>query len=632
MTRRRAGMILVVLAMAAAVGPAWAAYSLSVSTFAEASGRAAAGTYEMDFTLGQASPVGSGAAEGFGLTSGILPALADASPPVIFHAPVALAAAGAAVAVEADVEDPGSGVDSVVLHYREGGLAVLRTLPMQRTAGTHYTADIPAQAVTERGLAYYIEATDGMGNKSRVPVHAPDSLQNLPVYSPALTSDINLPAREYRMVSIPGTPTAPSADSVLVDDYGPYDRKAWRLGRWRAAEACTTGCYDEYPDIEDFAPGRAFWLILDSPRMFDLSCISTDASRPCLVRLARGWNQIGTPYAFSTRWSDAWVVFAGERLAIGAEHIVGADTILVEDNLIAYDGAYEGFRTHLGAWSGYWVYNASTAEVDIAFPPVMSVGGGLEAVAPGGDLDALFAVRISRPGEGGPAARAVCYAGLADDARDGWDTHDLHSPPPIGDGVTAVFRRDDWGGLSGDYMTDIRGVRGEGQVWAITVEARPPGYVAVETGILLDPPGGWRLALYDRARGVKIAAGEPYVLEAHGRVELELVAGTERFIAGEEAQSGMDLATRLLSVMPNPFAGKVTISFHLGSPQRVSVTVYDIEGGVVANPVDEVLDAGVHSRTWDGATSAGRPAAAGVYFLRMVAGDTAETAKIVRLK
>ena len=42
--------------------------------------------------------------------------------------------------------------------------------------GGTFSAELPPSAVTERGLLYYIEATDNAGNVSRYPRGAPDSL------------------------------------------------------------------------------------------------------------------------------------------------------------------------------------------------------------------------------------------------------------------------------------------------------------------------------------------------------------------------------------------------------------------------------------------------------------------------
>ena len=100
--------------------------------------------------------------------------------------------------------------------------------------GSSFSASIPPSAVTERGILYYIEAADSAGNVSRYPASAPDSIVDVRVWFEDLPSGFEIPAGEYRMVSLPGSADA-SPDLVLADDLGNYDKKAWRLGRWSQA-------------------------------------------------------------------------------------------------------------------------------------------------------------------------------------------------------------------------------------------------------------------------------------------------------------------------------------------------------------------------------------------------------------
>ena len=70
---------------------------------------------------------------------------------------------------------------------------------------------------------------------------------------------------------------------------------------------------------------------------------------------------------------------------------------------------------------------------------------------------------------------------------------------------------------------------------------------------------------------------------------------------------------------PNPFTGSTTIRFELPQRSKVSLVIYDVMGRVVASLVDGAVDPGFHVETWSGRSREGQPAAAGVYFVRMVA-------------
>jgi hypothetical protein len=91
-------------------------------------------------------------------------------------------------------------------------------------------------------------------------------------------------------------------------------------------------------------------------------------------------------------------------------------------------------------------------------------------------------------------------------------------------------------------------------------------------------------------------------------------------------------ALRLLQPHPNPAAGGVHIAFELPAPGRARVAVYDVAGRLVRTVVDGTRPAGRSEVAWDGADGAGRPAAAGVYLIRVEAGNGTALAKAVLLR
>jgi 1,4-alpha-glucan branching enzyme len=88
---------------------------------------------------------------------------------------------------------------------------------------------------------------------------------------------------------------------------------------------------------------------------------------------------------------------------------------------------------------------------------------------------------------------------------------------------------------------------------------------------------------------------------------------------------------RLLGAHPNPFNPRTTITFDLPSEQHVRMSVYDVSGREVGVVADGVFGPGRNSLEWD-AASDGTPPASGIYFVRLVAGDTAGTRKVVLLR
>jgi len=83
---------------------------------------------------------------------------------------------------------------------------------------------------------------------------------------------------------------------------------------------------------------------------------------------------------------------------------------------------------------------------------------------------------------------------------------------------------------------------------------------------------------------------------------------------------------------PNPFNPTTTIAYDLPRSGHVRLVIYDVRGKEVAQLVSANQPAGRHVATWDGRSAKSEPAASGVYFYRLEAGDFVQTKKMVLLK
>lgn len=99
-----------------------------------------------------------------------------------------------------------------------------------------------------------------------------------------------------------------------------------------------------------------------------------------------------------------------------------------------------------------------------------------------------------------------------------------------------------------------------------------------------------------------------------------------------QGQTGIPRAHSLSQNYPNPFNPKTTIEFELTSPEKVSVSIYNILGQEVRRLVDEEKKAGNYSIEWDGKDDSGNSLASGTYFYRLRAGDYISTKKSLLLK
>ncbi len=83
---------------------------------------------------------------------------------------------------------------------------------------------------------------------------------------------------------------------------------------------------------------------------------------------------------------------------------------------------------------------------------------------------------------------------------------------------------------------------------------------------------------------------------------------------------------------PNPFNPKTTISFTLPEREKVTLSVFDVEGRLVRTLVDDVVGEGYQELIWDGRDANGNPVGSGVYMYRLTTRDRTVTKKMVLLR
>jgi hypothetical protein len=83
---------------------------------------------------------------------------------------------------------------------------------------------------------------------------------------------------------------------------------------------------------------------------------------------------------------------------------------------------------------------------------------------------------------------------------------------------------------------------------------------------------------------------------------------------------------------PNPFGPRADVRLDLATKTRLDLEVYDVSGRLVRTLASGDEDAGSRVFSWDGRNGRGETVSAGVYFVRMRAGNEEETRKITLLR
>ena len=187
-------------------------------------------------------------------------------------------------------------VVSAEINFRRGGDPSFFSAPMTVEDDNIYSFDIPAFAVSERGVEYYITTTNAGGVDSRAPssgvISIPVSLPN------GLTASVpgGSSADQYGLISLPGRLENPAARDVFEDDLGPYDVSAWRLYSL-GTRATLTELNTQPFDIE---PGHSYWMLTAaSNRVYNSGAtISNRTDTLFPIRLEAGWNLVANPFSF----------------------------------------------------------------------------------------------------------------------------------------------------------------------------------------------------------------------------------------------------------------------------------------------------------------------------------------------
>ncbi|MGH1363320.1 MAG: FlgD immunoglobulin-like domain containing protein [Calditrichia bacterium] len=92
------------------------------------------------------------------------------------------------------------------------------------------------------------------------------------------------------------------------------------------------------------------------------------------------------------------------------------------------------------------------------------------------------------------------------------------------------------------------------------------------------------------------------------------------------------LSTSIIGNYPNPFNPSTTIRFALAERSDISLIIYNALGQKVNILVEESVEAGEYSISWNGTDDSGQRVASGIYFLRLEAGNIIQTRKMLMIE
>ncbi len=540
--------------------------------------------------------------------------------PLIVHTPLSLKQSGEEISVEANITDD-LDIANAVLSYRRGGESVFQTIAMSKT-GDAYQATIPANAVTSRGVEYFVIATDQLSVNSRAPASGVFSIQvrvtneTKPTPQPGGSSQT-----AYRLIAVPADLDDKSPRAVLEDDLGSYDDTKWRFSELLADQT-----YVEFPNTSAVTPGKAFWLLIkDAGKIIDTGGgLSNRTDREFKIALHSGWNFVGNPFNFS-------IPVEKLRLQSGAA---------VE--LRSYTGSWNEPIANpvasLAPFEGYALFNESTsADTLLVNPDLSSSPTNSPKQTAARERNFLWSTRISAQCQ---QARDVDnFAAIASAASLGFDAWDRPEPPPVGEYVSVYFPHRDWQPPTPSYCIDARPEFSQGEIWEFEVATNIRDKVNLTFAGIDGVPDEFEIWIIDeplrisqdlrKTRAFAVAGSGPDYPK-----RLKLVVGRHDFVAEKLAKADVIPETYELSQnFPNPFNPATTIRYGLPREERVTMKVYNLLGEEVVILVnDEQRAAGYHAAIWNGRNKDGRIVASGIYVYRLEAGGFTMMKKLALVK
>ncbi|MFO7915783.1 MAG: T9SS type A sorting domain-containing protein [Candidatus Krumholzibacteriales bacterium] len=132
---------------------------------------------------------------------------------------------------------------------------------------------------------------------------------------------------------------------------------------------------------------------------------------------------------------------------------------------------------------------------------------------------------------------------------------------------------------------------------------------------------------------ITLKAGEDVSLRIN-EIEIRDINNESHKLEVEEdySPSFTPKANALLQNYPNPFNPQTTITFDIVNAERVSIDIYDVNGRLVRNLLNERRSGGRHSIQWNGLNNSDSTVPSGIYFYRITAGNFNATRKMILLR
>ncbi len=379
-------------------------------------------------------------------------------------------------------------------------------------------------------------------------------------------------------------------------------------------------------------PGLGYWVVTDAahtagysglpalPQAYTVALTGGPAS-------AAAWNLLGNPFTFTVGVQDMTVSDGTTSYAVTSVNpLVDTPTLWLYGT---QSTQAMGPLSTVDAREGFWLRRKGvTGTVSLTINPIPRTST-TSPVVPAKPAGATWAVAIVARQEG--RASEALTLGAAPLPAAGRNPYCRPAAPaPSAEVLRLVTAHGDWGGESGEYVSDLQPAAAAGQFDFTLAGGTAPGEVALEiTG--WDLPADTRLQLVDAESGLASAVSAGQVVNVPART----MAHAYRLVV--TARGTQDVTARayvdgLRFTYPNPFTRAAGLAFALAKGGDAAFELFDLGGRRVRAVTLTGLSAGEHVWTWDGRSDRGQVLPAGVYLARWRTGSAHGVTRLVKVR
>tara|TARA_B100000287_G_scaffold225046_1_gene212376 strand:+ start:629 stop:2422 length:1794 start_codon:yes stop_codon:yes gene_type:complete len=521
-------------------------------------------------------------------------------PPVIssFNLPDLILKTGQPTLITATLYDL-NGINSVQLLLQKGADEEETSIPMFNIEDDEYGANIPDSLINIENFRARIVGVDNMEYSTSTTYQSSEirfdngelSMENLYSHYPE-----GIKRNRWKLISWPGKPkNVRLAVSELEDGHAFFD--------WNSIK-------NKYEAPKEIHLGKAYWFrhIYDEPVFFQEDTSTALQLENFVINLDRGWNLIGSPFAFPV-------------------------TFKKDSNVttpITYDKkGWTGYQNQLFPWNGYAVYtDINSAELTLV--PFSDSDSSAGRTMSNGEWYINIKLESSN------YINHSAEIGRRRYAKDALDMFDTPVFPEIDN--TLSISMDLNGTKPFKYMRDVRTINESNGVWNLKLDAHKDEKKIFVSGTQRELAPGISTALIDIPRR-EIAynfleEGYEIIKESHVAYDLKLIVGDENFIlnTSQAILNGIPEKFSLSQNYPNPFNPVTRMDYTLPKRSRVVISIYNVLGQEVKTIINREQEYGYHSITWDGIDNRGKQMSSGVYFARMNSESFSQTKKMLLVK